>query len=88
MQGIARMASHTIDLMALNFPPEQVIPITLQAAEQFSQNPQPSFRRGAMITIAVIIEGSSDFLRPHLPALVNLVGNATLAPQETTKFTI
>jgi len=72
-QGVAQMAAHTVDLMALNFPPEQVIPITLQTIQSFIQNPAASYRRGAMITLAVIIEGSAEFLRPHLASLVQLV---------------
>jgi len=70
-ETISSMAAQTIDIMALNLPPDQVIPIILRNIENYFQSGSPQQKKAAMISMAVIIEGSSEFLRNYLPGLVS-----------------
>lgn len=64
-------ATQTMDLLALNIPPEKLIPPLLTLLEPALKGDNPLYKKGAYLCIAVIAEGCSEaicakYLRPLL----------------------
>ncbi|KAF9586192.1 hypothetical protein BGW38_008730 [Lunasporangiospora selenospora] len=69
----ARFAFKVINTLATHLPPQQVFPVSMEGILAYMQNPDPLYRKAAMVTLAVLTEGSVDFIRPKFSALLPLV---------------
>ncbi|KAI8126152.1 importin-4-like [Lucilia cuprina] len=67
-------ATQTMDLLALNVPPEKLIPPLLQLLEPALQGQDPLPRRAAYLSMAVIAEGCSEAIcNKYLETMLNIV---------------
>ncbi|KAH8408115.1 hypothetical protein KR222_008983, partial [Zaprionus bogoriensis] len=67
-------ATQTLDLLAINMPPEKLIPPLLQLLEPALQNPDPLRRRAGFLCIAVIAEGCSEAIcNKYLEVMLNII---------------
>lgn len=69
----ARLAFKVINTLATNLPPQQVFPVALEGILAYMQNSDPLYRKAAMVTLAVLVEGSVDFIRPKFSDLLLVV---------------
>ncbi|KAF9953080.1 hypothetical protein BGZ72_005712 [Mortierella alpina] len=69
----ARLAFKVINTLATNLPPQQVFPVALEGILAYMANADPLFRKAAMVTLAVLVEGSVDFIRPKFNDLLLVV---------------
>ena len=68
-----KIASQTLDTMSLHLPPDQVVPPIFENAQRYIQSTEASHRKACMIAIAVVMEGASDYIKPHLKSVIPLV---------------
>ncbi|KAF9244087.1 ARM repeat-containing protein [Melanogaster broomeanus] len=59
-----RSALRIIDGLATNLPPTQVFPALRTLIQQYFFSPDPSYRRGAMLALGVVVEGCSEYMTP------------------------
>ncbi|KAF9933551.1 hypothetical protein FBU30_005193 [Linnemannia zychae] len=69
----ARLAFKVINTLATNLPPQQVFPVALEGILAYMANADPLYRKAAMVTLAVLVEGSVDFIRPKFNELLLIV---------------
>ncbi|KAF8976841.1 hypothetical protein BGZ46_007906, partial [Entomortierella lignicola] len=69
----ARLAFKVINTLATNLPPQQVVPVALEGILAYMANTDPLFRKAAMVTLAVLVEGTVDFIRPKFNDLILIV---------------
>ncbi|KAF9105739.1 hypothetical protein BGX29_011522 [Mortierella sp. GBA35] len=81
----ARLAFKVINTLATNLPPQQVFPIAAEGILAYMQNPEPLYRKAAMVTLAVLVEGSVDFIRPKFNELLTLVCTGLRDPEATVR---
>jgi len=51
-----KIAAQTLDVMALNIAPEQMIPVAISNIQNYLKSENPNYRRASMIALAVIFE--------------------------------
>jgi hypothetical protein len=71
-----RLAIQVINTLATTFPPQQVFPEVMKLAIKGVQSNNAGDRKAAMLSIAVLIEGCADFMRPHLNDVLQLVSHS------------
>lgn len=54
-------------------PPQQVFPVVMPIVLNYMQNPNPGFRKAAMMAFAVIIEGCADYMSSKFEELLQVV---------------
>ncbi|PVU88430.1 hypothetical protein BB561_005860 [Smittium simulii] len=69
----SRVALRTLNLLSTNLPPTQVFPTIAENVVHYMQSDDPLVRKGGMLTMAISIEGSVDFVRSKVGELVHLV---------------
>ncbi|KAF9922332.1 hypothetical protein BGZ65_009677, partial [Modicella reniformis] len=69
----ARLAFKVINTLGTNLPPQQVFPIASEGILAYMQSVDPLHRKAAMVTLAVLVEGSVDFIRPKFNDLLMIV---------------
>ncbi|KAI9485167.1 MAG: armadillo-type protein [Benjaminiella poitrasii] len=69
----SRLAFKVLNALATNMPPQQVFPIIMPIVVAYMQNPDPNYRKAAMMSFAVIIEGCAEYMSPKLNELLPLV---------------
>ncbi|KAF9119021.1 hypothetical protein BGW39_000665, partial [Mortierella sp. 14UC] len=69
----ARLAFKVINTLATNLPPQQVFPVAMEGILAYMANADPLYRKAAMVTLAVLVEGSVDFIRPKFNDLLLIV---------------
>lgn len=57
------VASQVLDVLALHFPPESVIPPLMQLVQPALTSEDPYKRKAALIALAVLAEGCADYIR-------------------------
>lgn len=62
-------------------PPQQVFPILMPIVVSYMQNPDPGYRKAAMMAFAVIVEGCAEFMSTKLPELLPIVCNGLRDPE-------
>ncbi|KAJ2546126.1 hypothetical protein IWW35_005143, partial [Coemansia sp. RSA 1878] len=73
IQHNARVALRVLNVLSTSFPPQQVFPVVIAHVLQYMQNSDPMFRKGAMLSLAITIEGSVDYIRPQIGDIVTLI---------------
>ncbi|KAF9580196.1 hypothetical protein BGW38_003260 [Lunasporangiospora selenospora] len=81
----ARLAFKVINTLSTHLPPQQVFPVALEGILAYMQNPDPLFRKAAMFTLSVLVEGSVDFIRPKFKDLLSLVCAGLQDPEVTVR---
>ncbi|KAL2315583.1 putative importin subunit beta-4 [Schizosaccharomyces pombe] len=71
----ARLALRSIDLLSTHLSPSQVFYPMFEAACAFSQSPQASYRKAALLSIGVAVEGSSESVAGNLPNIFPIIIN-------------
>ncbi|KAJ1852953.1 hypothetical protein IW147_005805 [Coemansia sp. RSA 720] len=69
----SRVALRVLNVLSTSFPPQQVFPVVIAHVLQYMQNSDPMFRKGAMLSLAITIEGSVDYIRPQIGDIVTLI---------------
>lgn len=65
-----QLAVRAVDSLATSLPPAQVFPTLSQIVHQyFSNKTDPNQRRAALLALGVVVEGCSEFMRPHMDEL-------------------
>ncbi|KAI8639975.1 armadillo-type protein [Parasitella parasitica] len=77
----SRLAFKVLNALATNMPPQQVFPIVMPVVVTYMQNPDPNFRKAAMMSFAVIIEGCAEYMSPKLNDLLPLVCSGLQDPE-------
>lgn len=68
-----RVAIKVINVLSTNFPPQQVFPVAMEGILAYMGSADPLHRKAAMLTLAVLVEGSVDFIRPKFNELLSIV---------------
>ncbi|KAI8069064.1 armadillo-type protein [Gilbertella persicaria] len=77
----SRLAFKVLNALATNMPPQQVFPIVMPMVVAYMQNPDPNYRKAAMMSFAVIIEGCAEYMSPKLNELLPLVCSGLQDPE-------
>ncbi|KAF9916975.1 hypothetical protein BX616_002266, partial [Lobosporangium transversale] len=77
----ARLAFKVINTLGTNLPPQQVFPIASEGIIAYMQNPNPLYRKASMVTLAVLVEGAVDFIRPRFQDLLLIVCTGLQDPE-------
>ncbi|KAL0079053.1 armadillo-type protein [Phycomyces blakesleeanus] len=77
----SRVSCKVLNALATNMPPQQVFPIIIPVILSYMQNPNPGFRKAAMVAFAVVIEGCADFMSPQFNELLPLVCTGLQDPE-------
>ena len=65
-----------MDSLATSLPPAQVFPtLSLIVHQYFNNKTDPNQRRAALLALGVVVEGCSEFMRPHMDELWPFVLN-------------
>jgi hypothetical protein len=71
-----QLAVRAVDSLATSLPPAQVFPTLSQIVHQYFNNKtDPNQRRAALLALGVVVEGCSEFMRPHMDELWPFVLN-------------
>jgi len=74
-------ASQTLDVMAINLPPEKIVTPVLQYVETAIVSTNAEERRAALLALAVVAEGAADHIRTkYLAKFLDWVGAAIKDP--------
>ncbi|ORE08465.1 ARM repeat-containing protein [Rhizopus microsporus var. microsporus] len=77
----SRLAFKVLNALATNIPPQQVFPIVMPFVLSYVQNPDPRFRKAAMMAFAVTVEGCTDIISTKLNELLPLVCGSLQDPE-------
>ncbi|CEP12868.1 hypothetical protein [Parasitella parasitica] len=77
----SRLSFKVLNALATNMPPQQVFPIVMPIVVTYMQDPNPNFRKAAMMSFAVIIEGCAEYMSPKLNDLLPLVCSGLQDPE-------
>ncbi|KAJ1918957.1 hypothetical protein H4219_002313 [Mycoemilia scoparia] len=69
----SRVSLRVLNVLSTNVPPQQFFPVVIEMVLQYVQSPDPMYRKGAMLTLAIVIEGCVDFVRSQVDDLVKLI---------------
>ncbi|KAJ1889126.1 hypothetical protein LPJ66_008201, partial [Kickxella alabastrina] len=69
----SRVALRVLNALSTNLPPQHVFPVVIAHVVQYMQNADPMFRKGAMLSLAIVIEGCVDYTRLGTGDIVALV---------------
>ncbi|KAI7861966.1 armadillo-type protein [Spinellus fusiger] len=81
----SRVSCKVLNALSTNMPPQQVFPIIMPMILSYMQNPDPGFRKAAMMAFAVIIEGCADYMSPQFNELLPLVCTGLQDPEITVR---
>ncbi|KAJ8041565.1 Importin-4 [Holothuria leucospilota] len=57
------VAAQVVDVMALNFPPDKLLPHVLKFIQPALQSQNPSERKAGLLSLAVLAEGCADYIK-------------------------
>ncbi|KXS17792.1 ARM repeat-containing protein [Gonapodya prolifera JEL478] len=77
----SRIALQIISQLATNLPPQQVFPVVMEQIGQYSQQPDPRFRKAAMMGFAVLVDGSADYMRAKVDELLPFIVRGLQDPE-------
>ncbi|PVV00661.1 hypothetical protein BB560_004946 [Smittium megazygosporum] len=78
----SRVSLRVLNTLSTNLPPSHVFPVVAENVLLFVQNEDPLVRKGGMMTLAIIVEGSVDFVRDKVGDLIQLVVNGLSDPDK------
>ncbi|KAG1647193.1 hypothetical protein G6F44_000087 [Rhizopus delemar] len=77
----SRLAFKVLNALATNMPPQQIFPIVMPLVAGYMQNQDANYRKAAMMSFAVVIEGCADYMSPKLNELLPLVCSGLQDPE-------
>nr|KAJ3419498.1 hypothetical protein HK105_006877 [Polyrhizophydium stewartii] len=72
----AKTALQLVNSLAVIFPPQHVFPLVMRNAVVFLQSADANYRRAAMLSIAVLVEGCADHMRERISEIFPLIVHA------------
>lgn len=81
----SRIALRVIDSIATNFPPSQFFPPLVQIIAAYAQNADPNYRRAALMSFAMAVEGTVDFIRQRFDEFVPLLVGGLKDPDTSVR---
>ncbi|KAJ2875032.1 hypothetical protein GGH93_001925 [Coemansia aciculifera] len=69
----SRVALRVLNVLSTSLPPQHVFPTVISHVLQYMQSAEPMFRKGAMLSLAIIIEGCVDYTREQAGDIVTLI---------------
>ncbi|KAJ1667934.1 hypothetical protein EV178_000868 [Coemansia sp. RSA 1646] len=81
----SRVALRVLNVLSTSFPPQQVFPTVISHVLSYMQSPDPMLRKGAMLSLAIIIEGCVDYTRSQAGDIVTLVCAGLGDPDERVR---
>lgn len=87
------IAAQTLDLIALNVPPEKVVPYLLTKVEPALQGTDIYAQKAAYLALAVLAEGCADYIRnkyleAFLKCIYNGIRNANVVVRNAAFFAL
>ncbi|KAJ2238336.1 hypothetical protein IWW45_000166 [Coemansia sp. RSA 485] len=67
------VALGVLNVLSTNLPPQQVFPTVITHVVQYMQNADPLFRKGAMLSLANVIEGCVDYTRTGTSEIIAII---------------
>ncbi|KAI9254656.1 armadillo-type protein [Sporodiniella umbellata] len=77
----SRLAFKVLNALATNIPPQQVFPIIMPFVMNYIQNPDPRYRKAAMMAFAVTVEGCTDIISTKMNEILPLVCSGLQDPE-------
>ncbi|KAI8331553.1 armadillo-type protein [Chlamydoabsidia padenii] len=77
----SRLSYKVLNALASNMPPQQVFPIVMPLVLSYMQNPDPNYRKAAMMSFAVIVEGCAEYMSPKINELLPIVCSGLQDPE-------
>ncbi|ORX55218.1 ARM repeat-containing protein [Hesseltinella vesiculosa] len=77
----SRLSYKVLNALSSNMPPQQVFPIIMPMVLSYMQNPDPNFRKAAMMAFAVTIEGCAEYMSTRMHELLPLVSSGLQDPE-------
>jgi len=62
----ARLTFRIINCMATNLPPNYIFPVIMEYVVNYMQNPNPQFRKAALMSLCSLIDGCADLIRSRI----------------------
>jgi len=62
----ARLTFRIINCMATNLPPNYIFPVIMEYVVNYMQNPNPLFRKAALMSLCSLIDGCADLIRSRI----------------------
>lgn len=69
----SKVAFQVMNIVAVNFPPQQVFPVVMELVTAHAQNPAVGVRKACMLSIAVIVDGCADYMRSKIDGILPFV---------------
>ncbi|KAJ1678795.1 hypothetical protein EV182_003339 [Spiromyces aspiralis] len=69
----SRVALRVLNVLSTSLPPQQVFPTAIRLILQYMDSQNPMHRKGAMLALAITVEGCVDFIRSQVSDLVQLI---------------
>ncbi|KAI5293999.1 hypothetical protein KEM52_004884 [Ascosphaera acerosa] len=69
----ARSALGLLEMLSTNLPPNQVVVPLLQACGQYFTNKDPNYRRAAIMSLGMCVEGAPDFISTQMNEIFPVV---------------
>jgi len=77
---------HVIDEMALHLPPDKLFKSILPLIEESAKSTFPGHRRGLLLTLACLTEGTSEYIKEnHIQPFVSLACEGAVSENEETR---
>ncbi|KAI9354912.1 armadillo-type protein [Pilaira anomala] len=77
----SRVAYKVLNALATNIPPQKIFPVVMPFVLNYIQNPNPNYRKAAMMAFAVTVEGCTDIIANKLNELLPLVCTGLQDPE-------
>lgn len=81
----ARLGVRALDALATSLPPQQVFPHLHIKVTEYSKSADPAQRRAALMALGVVMEGCSEFIRPHMDQVWPYIDSGLQDPDATVR---
>ncbi|KAG8813485.1 hypothetical protein FRC18_002442, partial [Serendipita sp. 400] len=81
----ARLGVRALDALATSLPPQQVFPRLHELVTQYSHDADSNKRKAALMALGVVMEGCSEFIRPHMNQVWPFVDNGLKDPDASVR---
>jgi importin-4 len=81
----ARTALALIDQLANDLPPRQVVNPLLDDFPKYATNPDPGYRKSAILSLGMAVEGAPEFIATQLKSVLPLIMGLLNDPDDTVR---
>jgi hypothetical protein len=77
----SRLAFRCLDTLSQSLPPQQVFPVLTSQLQIYMSSSDPNMRKSALMSFGVVVEGCSDYIRPHVDQLWPVIEGGLQDPE-------